>query len=59
MLVGEVKIDVDKVEGGILACPLLEQPKHHLEKSSKEVSPRLVKGLELRWAFELIFHFEI
>ena len=51
--------DVDQVEGGVLACPLLKLPEHHLQKSREEIGPSIVDGLEDRWRLELIFDFKV
>ena len=51
--------DVDQVKGGVLTCPLLKLPEHHLEKSSEEIGASIVKGLKDRWRLELVFDFEV
>lgn len=59
MLVGEMEEDVDQVEGGVLACPLLKLPEHHLKKSCEEIGPSIVKGLKDRGRLELVFDFKV
>ena len=46
MLVGEMEEDIDQVEGGVLARPLLKLPEHHLEKSREEIGASIVDGLK-------------